>query len=497
MRIIASGFVNDVTEDVLLRLIKEFGVKFCEYYYEVPNKISDACDAHGTHHLNIQKGNYVDDWNQITPLNEQLIEGMSYCETVVLRMLDRNNLWLSMEYEQRKQLYYKHLRYWNHVLVKKHINLCLFTGIPHGSFDYVIYELCKYHQVPVLLLSSPSLIMHTVFVTDDWMQPSKALEKRFKELLRLKNEGNLPSFNLSEKYQAHYIKQTSVTDDPTPYYMAPKLLNSLLIKPPSFFTQLAFLLLRAALPTKWSRWRDNLIDMVRYASAVLDQREKSRKIKSIYYNNSKEVDLKSAFIYVPLQLQPECTTSPMAGAYVDQLLMVQQLAAHLPPGVLVYVKEYPVQFDYGCVSRSMDFYNQLLQIPAVRFVPENTSTFLLIDKCVAVATGTGTAGWEAIFRGKPYLMFGHHVYQYAPGVYPISSDADCAHAVDRIFDKKETPQLEDLRIFLLAFEQTATDADAVGYRIAVSPYPKELHVQRLTNAFAQAIREKFPLHDTH
>jgi len=491
MRIIASGFVNKVTEEVLLRLIQEFNVEFCEYYFEAKEKIVKICDTHGIDYLKIQSGNYVDDWSQITPLDEKLIDEMSYCETVVLRMLDRNNLWLSMKYEQRKQIYLKHLRYWNHVLIKKDINLCLFTGIPHGSFDYVIYELCKYHNVPVLLLTSPSLIMHTVFVTDDWMEPSIALKKRFELLQKLRQQGDLPHFELSEKYQTHFTKQINHTEDPTPYYMAPKLLNSLLIKPPSLWKSLAFLLMRAAIPSKWNQWKDNLSDIMKYMSSVIEQRENSRKIRAIYYENLKPIDLKCKYVYIPLQLQPECTTSPMAGAYVDQLLMVQQLAAHLPSDVLIYLKEYPVQFSYGCVSRSPEFYNQLLQIPSVRFIPEEMSTFRLIDNCVAVATATGSAGWEALFRGKPYFMFGHHVYQYAPGVHPISSNADCEQAVSKVFDRGETPSLEDLRLFLLAFEQTATDADAVAYRIAVSPYSQESQIDRLTNAFAKAIRDKF------
>ena len=31
----------------------------------------------------------------------------------------------------------------------------------------------------------------------------------------------------------------------------------------------------------------------------------------------------------------------------------------------------------------------------------------LIDKCKAVATITGTSGWEALIRGKPVLHFGY------------------------------------------------------------------------------------------
>lgn len=488
MRIAALGFINDVTEEVLIRLIKEFNVEYCEYYFDAESRIPEFCDAHGQHYLKIQSGDYVDDWNQITPLDEALIDGMSYCEAVVLRMLDRYDLWSPLGYEQRKQLYLKHLRYWNHVVVTKRLDLCLFTGIPHGVFDYVLYEVCKYHRVPVLMLTCPSLIMHTVFVTDDWMRPSNALKARFRELRQLQQEGRLPSFELSEPYQAHFLKQANLQEDPTPYYMAPKLINDWLERPPKTMRPLARALLHAVKPANWGHWRESLLRIANLIGSALEREVKVRKIRTLYTENAKPVDLAARFVYVPLHLQPECTTSPMAGAYVEQQLMVQQLAAYLPSDVLIYVKEHPVQFKYSAVSRTPQFYEDLLAIPSVRFVPEETSTFRLIDNCMAVAAGTGSAGWEAIFRGKPYLMFGHHVYQYAPGVHQISSNADCAAAIETVLSGTP-PNLEELRLFLLAFEEVATVADAVAYRIGVSPTSKEENIDRLTQAYSDAIRQ--------
>jgi hypothetical protein len=54
-------------------------------------------------------------------------------------------------------------------------------------------------------------------------------------------------------------------------------------------------------------------------------------------------------------------------------------------------------------------------------IPITTDTYTLINRSQAVATITGTAGWEALLRGKPTLVFGYSWYRYAPGAYRVDS----------------------------------------------------------------------------
>ncbi|TSC59334.1 MAG: capsular polysaccharide biosynthesis protein, partial [Candidatus Peregrinibacteria bacterium Greene0416_62] len=138
-------------------------------------------------------------------------------------------------------------------------------------------------------------------------------------------------------------------------------------------------------------------------------------------------------------------------AFANQELMVQLVAAHIPPGVCIYIKEHPAQ---GELFRSEAFYRSIRELPCVRFVPRSADSLRLIHNAKAIATITGTAGFEAIFRGKPVLMFGHRFCQYAPGTYMIRSTADCRNAMERIFQKGETQSPREVRLFLKAIEET-------------------------------------------
>jgi hypothetical protein len=157
----------------------------------------------------------------------------------------------------------------------------------------------------------------------------------------------------------------------------------------------------------------------------------------------------------------------MAGAFVEQQLMVQLLAAAAPPDVLIYVKEHPMQDKYGVVGRSIAFYQELIDIPSVRLVPRNTSTYTLMEHSIALSTATGAAGWEALFRRKPYLMFGHHVYQYAPGVIPVDDLASCRRALEMAVTGF-APEIPDLRLFLKAVEETAIHGFSLEQRREIS-----------------------------
>ncbi len=116
--------------------------------------------------------------------------------------------------------------------------------------------------------------------------------------------------------------------------------------------------------------------------------QKTKELFDLYESNAISPNLSEKYIYVALHYQPECTTSTMAGAFVDQLLIVQMIANVLPEDIYLYVKEHPCQTLHG---RDINFYNDLLAIPQVRLIPRAYNSFRLLENCLAVATATGTA----------------------------------------------------------------------------------------------------------
>lgn len=377
------------------------------------------------------------DWKAIPPPDEELIEKMQHCENQFMLMIERYARVADIPYLERKRQYLEHLRYWDHLLDREKIGLFLLFHAPHQCYDYVIYELCKLKGIKTLSLEH-CYSVDGIFVQEDYEKSTvelvPALQKVREEYKDPNKEIPLwPSFD-------RYFRLASERGD------RPKIV----VTRPKHLQQSNF----------FAKWWGRSLDLLkrspgRFFWAVISPEKWTRKLNqhrtALYYdaNVDEHLDLEKPFVYVPLHCQPEESTAPRGGAFVHQELMIQMLASLLPPGVMLYVKEHPGQ---GELFRSIKFYKFLLQYPNVRFVPRPLDTFELIRNSAAVATVTGTAGFEALFMKKPVFMFGHRFYQYAPGVHHIHSTEDCRKAIESVFIKKETFDLREIRMFLKAIQ---------------------------------------------
>lgn len=313
------------------------------------------------------------DWNKINPLSNSLIEKMSLCEAETLKMYERIHQLKPAAYENRKKHYYMSLRYFNHLLDNANINIFIRYSVPHMGYDNVIYNLCKLKGIKTYMI----YFIHPNFYyfMDDYKNP-------FKDFKPINNRD----------FKFEIIKKTF-----NEYWNK----NNLSYKP-------------VVVPT---------------GRSLIVQERRNRRYKKIidYYNSkvNKSLDFSKPFIFIALHYQHEATTCPLAGAFVDQILMIEILSK---TGLNIYVKEHP----RISANRSIEYYKQILSLKNTHLIPTNYPVYDLIDKSFAVATCTGTAGWEAVLKGKPCLLFGSIHYQYAPYVYKIDSVDDCIKAVEKI-----------------------------------------------------------------
>jgi hypothetical protein len=152
---------------------------------------------------------------------------------------------------------------------------------------------------------------------------------------------------------------------------------------------------------------------------------------------------------------------------------------------LIYVKEHPKESSW--LSRDVEYYRELLSIPRVRLVARYMDTFALRERCVAVATGTGSVGFEALFRGKPVFMFGHRFYQYARGAYHIRTANDLRHAVEEVFLKGKTPSLMECRLYLKAMDETCVHGTTNPWDRMVSHLSDADHVRVNSEAILEEL----------
>jgi capsular polysaccharide biosynthesis protein len=160
------------------------------------------------------------------------------------------------------------------------------------------------------------------------------------------------------------------------------------------------------------------------------------------------------YVLFALHYQPERATLPMGGVFGDQTLIVDLLAKAIRDGWKLLVKEHPWQLQplsRGETQRSQEFYARIAAYPNVRLLPLHTDITKLIDNAYAVATITGSVGWQALCRGIPVLLFGAAWYRGCSGAFAVPSPEDAERALVRI-SKRERVDVQAVKSFLAAIE---------------------------------------------
>lgn len=118
------------------------------------------------------------------------------------------------------------------------------------------------------------------------------------------------------------------------------------------------------------------------------------------------------FVLFPLHFQPEAATLVLAPYYLDQVALIEDIAKSIPVGHRLYVKEHFASLG----RRSLADYRRIKRIWNVRLVSPLADSFDLVERASAVATITGTMGWEALLLERPVVLFGHTFYEDFPFV---------------------------------------------------------------------------------
>ena len=415
----------------------------------------------------IRGGNYEGlDLNQLLPLDEELIDAMRPTEAVFMNLVTRLEHARKFTFDERKRMYYLHLRFWNDFIEKNKINVAIFGIMPHEIPDFVIYGLCKLKNIPTLIMHSTTLEDCTILF-EDWEDPAPQVKVKYQELVS-KNE----EVSLDEYFESYYRAQLNPEGKKPITFKRPNAVQR--VVKGGFIRSIPTLFSFKA----WAR-RINKLKTELYR----------KKLARIYDSFAVEPNYSQKFIYVPLHFQPECSTCPMAGAYDNQKLIVQMLSDCAPEGVVLYVKEHPRQRSKGIAYRNEAYYQDLAKLKNVRFVKIETSSFELREHCSAVVTATGTAGFEALFREKPVMMFGHRFYQYAPGVFQIRTKEDCKNAMSAIFEGGERPELKKVRLYLRAIQDTCVRAAVCDWhRKQASSLSHEANTKAISEALVKRMQ---------
>lgn len=413
------------------------------------------------------------DVSGFTPPGAKLIVSFAELESEVLTMMSK--LFENMQVNERKSLYYEYLEYWNGVLELLRPDAIFFSNVPHTVYDFVLYSLARRRKIKTVLFEVTRVNARSIVVNDF-------------------EEGNAPlrAALAGDCGRRHVLSE--LEPDVRAYYEA----QAYLIRherPKDVADQLkrfsGWSVFRIKLRSFWTTLTVHKDLSVFIKILTYLPRRFGRNQRTEYNSVAAKPDFSKKFIYAALQYQPECSTSPLGGVFVDQLLMLKILSAALPSGWEIFVKEHPLQWKQRGSSyfsyRYRGYYDAVAALPNVRIVPTDSDNTALIDKSQCTAVVIGTAGWEALLRGKPALVFGHAWYSDCKGVFKVR-DVEGARLAFEAAQKGAGPSREDMIDYLFCLGKVTLLGFREGYSQAVSPITVEENVANHVRVMEEALR---------
>ena len=339
----------------------------------------------------------------------------------VLKMMDRLDRYgPSLSYARREAAYRRQFVYWSEFLRQYDIGGYVGSNIPHEVTDMVIAELCR-------ALGIPQLIFYQW--TPDIVLPLGDYRELPDLMTRPAQTPDASDRDLVARVLSRIEDQQRGAAPPKPFYMQADRIKRQRRKRERHWILRAQKKVLANWQSLFTRSGFRYALYMLVEKPILLPRRDDRYLADYRSRADPAPALDLPYVYLALHYQPEATTSPLGGPFVEQYLMVDLLLAGLPEEVFVYVKEHPNQRTIG---RGEEYFHLFSSSPRVRFVGMQVSSADLLEHALAVATVSGTVGFEAIWKGRPVLLFGETYYGEGPGVYRIRDVADVRRAVDAL-----------------------------------------------------------------
>jgi hypothetical protein len=367
----------------------------------------------------------------------------------------------------------------------------VFSDVPHMSYNIVIYYLAKILNIKTVMYKRALVPDRMIFFED--FERYTEIEREYEKL----SDKHKELSDLSDEVREYYIAQNKTDKEPTPFYRKKEYIQKRSrfhkITPPlgsiiknlkkGTFIRVTYLYIKSL----FNKVPITSLDGQRWYNFQLKRNQKRwLRIQKGFLKEFKiyetDIDYSRKFVYIPLHTQPEVATNPVGGIYQDQILMIEMVAKSLPKDWVLYVKENIIQWKWprGHLGRYKDFYKKIAEFENVYLIPPETSTFELMEKAKAVATVTGTAGWEAIMRSKPVLVFGYIWYMYCEGVFRINGHDSCERALMKVKGGFK-PNKQKIINFLAALDTISVAGYPNGRYGAVSKLTEKENIKQITD----------------
>lgn len=194
---------------------------------------------------------------------------------------------------------------------------------------------------------------------------------------------------------------------------------------------------------------------------------------SSYFRKYDEYIQDVNYYYYPMHLEPEAVVLYWGdGIYKNQVKLIENIAAQLPSGCYLYVKDHP---HAGAYRDALD-YQRIKAVPNVRLLNPALSGKLIIKNAIGVFTINGTSGLEALFNNKQVYTLGNSYYNKCKRVNYIANIKDLREVIytnfNNIYEDDET---------LFEFVNSYLDSVHEGFIDYFLNYPKVFGIDEEKN----------------
>jgi hypothetical protein len=426
------SYIEGYDKTLHLLLAEQMQVDFCLYFMESDNYYEEFSIGK----TNFKgMGRYPSNKDlQDESFNFELITKLSHNENTIYNLIQRfeSRYRTKNKLKNVRTLYLKLLNHAEDLIEKNSIDFIFFYDTPHQPLEYLIFLIARTKNIGVVVHRElPSLHKYRPnlhYCTLNYPLLDERFFTCFSEIKENHDNQELLDLNVKKLYdEFQWFIKTGGTDliESKAHYG-----KKLDIKGLKWYFSLRSSQIQSIVGILSKSFKF-------FFGRLLINRFQKHTLTKYYKNISIKPNLKIKYLYFPLHFQPEATTNPLGGIFMDQFMAIKLIQSLLPKDVLLYVKEHPTYWRSDLVEgmhlvRSKKKYQEIFELENVHFVDITSNPYELILNSLGVITITGTVAFEAFGFNKPAIVLGNYFYNQLANAYHPLSIADLRKSIDEI-----------------------------------------------------------------
>ena len=132
----------------------------------------------------------------------------------------------------------------------------------------------------------------------------------------------------------------------------------------------------------------------------------------------------------------------------------------MPKNYTLYVKEHPTQGP-ARNWRDISFYKEIMKLKNVKLFHPDFDSKVLLNNCELVISVGGTSSFEAVFFGKPSLIFADLGYKIIPSIKKLNSYLELKEAITDSLKIQVNPN--DVINYVEILEENSFEFDILNF----------------------------------